>query len=92
MNKDTAIAVRNCRTCCSCSCKLTFMPHFYLEPVQASTLTAELELAQGLDEGHALDVAHSAAQLNHAHIRNTVLAIHRLVCNALDPVLCLSIG
>mmetsp|Transcript_25504 Transcript_25504/g.55480 ORF Transcript_25504/g.55480 Transcript_25504/m.55480 type:complete len:209 (-) Transcript_25504:164-790(-) len=48
---------------------------------------SELELAQGLDERHGLDISHSASQLDHTHIRHTLLAINRGVGHALDPVL-----
>lgn len=40
-----------------------------------------------LDEGHGLNVANSAAQLDDAHIWVPGPPIHRLVCHTLYPVL-----
>mmetsp|Transcript_28961 Transcript_28961/g.77895 ORF Transcript_28961/g.77895 Transcript_28961/m.77895 type:complete len:484 (-) Transcript_28961:587-2038(-) len=46
-----------------------------------------LELADGLDEWHALDVTHSAAQLDDAYVGGVALAVCGRVCDALDPLL-----
>ncbi len=48
---------------------------------------AELELAEGLHEGHGLDVSDCTAQLNDADVRDALLPIDRCVCDALDPIL-----
>mmetsp|Transcript_14765 Transcript_14765/g.28422 ORF Transcript_14765/g.28422 Transcript_14765/m.28422 type:complete len:226 (+) Transcript_14765:1155-1832(+) len=48
---------------------------------------APLELAQRLDERHALNVSHGASQLNDAHVGNARVAVHGDVRDALDPVL-----
>lgn len=48
---------------------------------------AELELAQRLHEGHALDVAHGAAELDDAHGGDARAAVHRHVAHALYPLL-----
>lgn len=48
----------------------------------------DLELAEGLDKGHGLDVTDGAAQLDHTDVGRAVpLAIHRHVRHAVDPVL-----
>lgn len=45
------------------------------------------QLAHGLDEGHALDVADGAAQLDDAHVRLLARVIHGDARHALDPLL-----
>ena len=47
----------------------------------------ELELAQGLDKRHGLDVAHRTAQLNDADVGRAGAAVDGDVGDALNPVL-----
>ena len=47
----------------------------------------ELELAQRLNEGHGLDVAHRPAQLDHAYVGRAGPAVDRDVGDPLDPLL-----
>lgn len=44
-------------------------------------------MSQSLDEGHALDVTNSTAELDDAHIGLLVRAIDRRPSDTLDPVL-----
>ena len=48
---------------------------------------AELELAQRLQEGHGLDVAHRAPQLDDTHVAGACQAVHRNLRHARDPLL-----
>ena len=48
---------------------------------------AELELAQCLDEGCALDVAHGSAEFDDAHVRLLSVAVHGYLRHPLDPLL-----
>ena len=47
----------------------------------------ELELPQGLNEGHGLDVSHGPTQLNDAHVWGAIPPVHRDPSDALNPVL-----
>ena len=46
----------------------------------------ELQLAQRLDEGHALDVTDGTAQLDHADVGRLVAFVGGAACHAVDPV------
>lgn len=48
---------------------------------------AELELAESLDEGHALNVADGAAELDDANVGLAVHAVGRGLADALEPIL-----
>jgi hypothetical protein len=47
----------------------------------------ELKLAEGLDEGHGLNVTHGPSKLDDAHVGRTVAPIHRHLGHTLNPVL-----
>mmetsp|Transcript_80334 Transcript_80334/g.194760 ORF Transcript_80334/g.194760 Transcript_80334/m.194760 type:complete len:390 (-) Transcript_80334:508-1677(-) len=59
----------------------------HVEEADVLALDAELELPQRLDERHALDVTHRAAELDDAHVGRSVVSVGGDMSDALDPVL-----